>query len=123
MSGASILVYAERVGGNLGEIEKLVRAKGVAFQTVPPVILAHRAFIARTNAIAPMIFIGKATARPAYQRHVHGFEGAHHVVTPAFGIRDLGLRADPQAAVLAGADRTDPRWVDAPLEGPPAPRR
>jgi amidase len=25
-------------------------------------------------------------------------------------------------AVLAGPDRTDPRWVDAPLEGPPAPR-
>ncbi len=25
-------------------------------------------------------------------------------------------------AVLAGADRTDPRWVDVPLEGPPAPR-
>jgi len=25
-------------------------------------------------------------------------------------------------AVLAGADRTDPRWVDAPLQGPPAPR-
>jgi len=25
-------------------------------------------------------------------------------------------------AVLAGADRTDPRWVDAPLEGPPAAR-
>jgi amidase len=24
--------------------------------------------------------------------------------------------------VLAGADRTDPRWVDAPFEGPPAPR-
>ena len=24
--------------------------------------------------------------------------------------------------VLAGADRTDPRWVDAPLEGPPPPR-
>jgi amidase len=24
--------------------------------------------------------------------------------------------------VLAGADRTDPRWVDAPMEGPPAPR-
>ncbi len=25
--------------------------------------------------------------------------------------------------VLAGADRTDPRWTDAPLEGPPAPHR
>lgn len=25
-------------------------------------------------------------------------------------------------AALAGADRTDPRWVDVPLEGPPAPR-
>ncbi len=26
-------------------------------------------------------------------------------------------------AVLSGADRTDPRWADVPLEGPPAPRR
>ena len=26
-------------------------------------------------------------------------------------------------AVLCGADRTDPRWTDVPLEGPPAPRR
>ena len=26
-------------------------------------------------------------------------------------------------AVLSGADRTDPRWSDVPLEGPPAPRR
>lgn len=26
-------------------------------------------------------------------------------------------------AVLSGADRTDPRWTDAPLEGPPAPRK
>ncbi len=26
-------------------------------------------------------------------------------------------------AVLSGADRTDPRWTDVPLEGPPAPRR
>lgn len=25
-------------------------------------------------------------------------------------------------AVLSGADRSDPRWVDAPLQGPPAPR-
>ena len=88
----------------LGQIEEFVRAHGIRlFHAAPVGVDLGRALGARADAILPVVFIGKATARPAHQGHMQLFQRAQHVVAPALGIRNGGFRADPHALVDARA--------------------
>jgi len=103
-AGAQVAVHVGVGAQLLGQVEELVGAHRVRFFHAAPVgVDLDRAFFARADAVAPVVFVGKAAARPAYQRHVHFLERADDVVAPATGIRDLRFRADVHAFVDAGA--------------------
>nr|GEU28270.1 hypothetical protein [Tanacetum cinerariifolium] len=88
----------------LGQVEELVGAHGVRFLHAAPVgVDLDRTLLARADAVAPVVFVGKAAARPAHQRHVHVLQRAQHVVAPSPRVRDLRLGTDPHAFVDAGA--------------------
>ena len=59
----------------LAQVEKLVRAEGVGVDDLAPVhVDALRPLVARADAVAPVIVVGEAAARPAEIRDV-GFCG------------------------------------------------
>src|SRR5690606_28091398 len=85
---------------HLGECHELVRAELIRFRYAAPVrIDLHRTLVARTDAFAPVICVREATARPAYDRYLQLAQGGDNVVAVAVGIRDVGILADPDAAV------------------------
>jgi len=56
-----------------------------------------------SDAVHPVIFIGKATARPSEIRDTHVFERIHNVIPDATGIGNGGMLANPNATVNAVA--------------------
>jgi hypothetical protein len=71
--------------------------------TPPQLVLTFTGRLRAADAVAPVVFVGEAAARPAHQRHVQVLQRADHVVAPALGVRDLRFRTDPHAFVDAGA--------------------
>ncbi len=57
----------------------------------------------RADALAPVIFVGKAAAGPANVRHLDRFQRRHDVVANAASVWDLGIGPDPNAFVNAVA--------------------
>ncbi len=89
---------------SFGEVHELVRAERVRlFDAAPVRVHAHRSLVARTDAFAPVVFIGKAASRPADHRHLQALQRSNHIVAVAVGVRDLRVFADPDAAVDAEA--------------------
>ena len=58
----------------------------------------------RADAVAPVVFVGEAAARPADVRHLQRLERGDDVVADAARVRDAGVRADPDALVDAVAE-------------------
>ena len=54
-----------------------------------------------TDAVAPVVVVGKAAARPADVRHLKRLERGDHVIANAARVRDRGIWTDPYAIVDA----------------------
>ena len=71
-----------------------MRAKGVRLDDAAPVgIEGHRS--RRSDAVAPVVFIRKATAGPANVRNLNGFQRSDDIIADATRVRDFGIRTDP----------------------------
>jgi len=103
-AGTEVAIDVGLCAQQLGQVEEFVRADGIRlFHAAPVGVDLGRALVARADAILPVVFIGEAAARPAYEGHVQLFQRAQHVVAPALGVRNRRIRAHPHAFVDARA--------------------
>jgi hypothetical protein len=58
----------------------------------------------RSDAFAPVIFIGETAARPAHVRHLYPFERSDDITANPPRVRNFGVGADPDAFVDAMAE-------------------
>ena len=70
----------------------------------PPQLGLRVTHALRADAVAPVIFISEAAAGPAHVRYLHRLQRGDDVVADAARIRDLGVRADPDAFINAVAE-------------------
>src|SRR6478736_4079733 len=88
----------------LYEIHEFVRAESVWLDDAAPIgIQRGRSFVARPDAVAPVIFIGKTSARPAHVGHLDGLERLDHVVADSTRVRNLRVRPYPHAFINTAA--------------------
>ena len=88
----------------LAKIHELMRAEMIVLHhAAPGRVDDGRTLLARTHAVHPMIFVGKAAARPAHHRDFYFLERRHHVVADAARVRNRAVRADPDAFINAMA--------------------
>ena len=84
------------------EVEKLVCSEWIVLDSAAPVIVdLCRAVFGRTYAVAPVIFVGKASSGPSHYGHFEIAQGLEHVVTVAWSVGDRWVGAYPQASVYA----------------------
>ena len=89
---------------HLAEVQELVRAEAVVLDGAAPVVVHHlRALLAGTDAVHPVVFVGKAAAGPAQDGHAELLQGVEHVGAVALDVGYRRVLAHPQAAVDAGA--------------------
>ena len=104
-AGAHIAADVGFAAQHLAEVEELVRAEGVVFDGASPIVVAQgRSLVTRTDAVHPVIVVGKAAARPSQHGHVEVFHGLKHIVAITLGVGDGGVFAHPQTAVDAGSE-------------------
>ncbi len=96
----------ERLGADLvEEVHELVRPETVRLGHAAPVrIERDGARAGRSDAVAPVVFVGEAAAGPANVGDLERLERGHDVVADAAGIWDGGRGADPDALVHAVAE-------------------
>jgi hypothetical protein len=73
-----------------------------------------RAFTARTDPVAPMIFVGKAPPGPAQIGDVGGAQSLHHIVTDTPCVWGSGFLAHPEPAIDATAQMFRKMAIDVP---------
>jgi hypothetical protein len=110
--------YIRGVGANqFAQVQKLVRAEGVLIDHTPPVhVDSLGPLFARADAIAPVVVVGKAAARPAEVGDVQFFKRGDDVGADTLGIGGRRIFADPQAVVDAAAQMLGKMAVDMPAD-------
>jgi len=84
------------------ELQEFVRAELVGFDGVaPPDVDAARPARARADAVAPVVVVGEAAARPAQHRHADFLQRVDDVLADAAEVGDLGVFSDADAVVDA----------------------
>ena len=68
------------------------------------------------DALAPVVLVREAPARPAHVRHLDRLERGHDVVADAAGVGDGGVGTDPDALVDAGAEVLGELAEDVPVD-------
>src|SRR5205814_9325614 len=84
--------------------EKLIGAEGVRFLAPPPQVPGLRPFLARPDAVGPVVGVRKAAARPANNRRVNLLERFDGVFAEAVVVRNGRIRPHPHAAINAAAE-------------------
>src|SRR2546426_135393 len=101
-----------------------MRPEAVVLGVVSPMdVDGARPLGSRTDAVAPVIIIGKAAARPSQHGYADGFQVVHSLLAVAIDIRDARIPADPQASVNAGAEVLGEMTVQLRADGPNGGRR
>ena len=86
------------------KLEELVGAEGIVFGDPAPVGVDHLlAFILGSDAIHPVVLVGKAAAGPAENGDVDGLQGFDDILSHAVDIGDVGVFADIDAFINAAA--------------------
>src|SRR5690242_15964940 len=80
------------------EVHEFVRAEGIGFNDAAPVRIESYRSVG-TDAVAPVISVGKAAAGPPHVRNLQRLECSDDVVADAARVRDFGVRTDPDAVV------------------------
>src|SRR4051812_22092137 len=79
-----------------------MRAEGVGLDDPAPVgVERGRALVTRANAVAPVVFVGEASAGPADVRYLDRLQRLDDVVADAARVRNLRIRTDPDPFVDA----------------------
>ena len=90
-----------------------MRTETVVFDRTSPVIVHHLGTVFLwTDPVHPVVFIGKATSRPAEVGDFQLFQGVQHVVSVAPGIGNFGFWADPKPSIDTGSEMFGELAVD-----------
>ena len=82
-----------------------MRAEMIRLHDAAPMAVVHfRAFLARADAVFPVILVGKTTARPAEHGDVEVFQRGHDIVADAAGVGNRRVGPDPDALVDAASE-------------------
>src|SRR2546426_3115823 len=84
------------------QVKKLVCPELIVFYHSSPMgIHSAPAFCTRADGILPMVFVGKAAARPAEYWHVNLAKGLDHIIADPSGVRNRRVFPDPDPLVDA----------------------
>ncbi len=93
------------MGAKFVRVELLRAVRRIAeLRVVDPEIRAGRPFVARPDAITPIVAVGKAAARPSHNRRMELLEGVHQFFADAVVVRYLRVGADPDSVIDNAAD-------------------
>ena len=85
---------------HFAQVQEFVCSEAVIFYGSSPVVVDHtRTFFTRTNTVHPMVFIGKASSRPAEYRHFQVFQCFEHIFTITFNIRYGRIFSYPKTSI------------------------
>src|SRR6185503_1696340 len=98
-SAADVAVDVRVRSEHLAKIEKLVRAKRIRVHASPTVVWPSRAFVAWSNAVAPVILIGEAATGPAQDGDMKFLQRRHRIVTQPTRVRDRRILTDPKPLI------------------------
>ena len=89
---------------HFAEIEELMGSETVVFDSASPVVVHHFGTVFfRADTVHPMVFVGKAAARPAKDRYAELFQCIEHVGAITVDIGNIGIFAYPKSAIDASS--------------------
>ena len=105
--GSFLYSTAAQIDGNIrftvkliAQLHKLMCAKAVVFYGAAPAGIYHTAAVLLgTDTVPPVVFVGKAAARPAENRQMQRPEGFHNVLAHSFYIRNIRIFSHIDAIV------------------------
>ena len=116
-AGADVAVDIGLAANLAAKFHELVRAEAIVLHHASPVGVDHAlAVFLRADALLPVIFVGKASARPAQHRQTDAFERLHNVRAHAVDIRDGAVLAHKETVVDAAAEMLGEISVDLRLD-------
>ena len=116
-AGADVAVDIGLAANLAAKFHELVRAEAIVLHHASPVGVDHAlAVFLRADALLPVIFVGKASARPAQHRQTDAFERLHNVRAHAVDIRDGAVLAHKETVVDAAAEMFGEIAVDLRLD-------
>src|SRR5690606_6240897 len=96
---------------------ELMRAERIRLGLIAPrAIHGARTLIARTDAVAPMIELGKTTARPTHEWHTNLAQRRNDITADPAHVGDRRVLADPDAFVDAAPEMLDEVAVDVRID-------
>ncbi|EGY02328.1 hypothetical protein AZA_63851 [Nitrospirillum viridazoti Y2] len=99
-AAAQVAVDVGAGADQFGEVHEFMGAEGVVLLHPAPVgVHDDGAAVLGADAVAPMVFIGEAAARPAHHRHMQVLQRLHHVLAIAADVGDGAVRTHPDAAI------------------------
>ena len=105
---------------HLTKVHELVCTDRIGLNTVVivvPPVCSLRTLFSRTYAVAPVIGLRKAAARPAEDRRVDRFEFLDDEFTESVDVLHIGLRTDPKTVIVNTADVLGKMSVDLGCDG------
>src|SRR5579884_2557689 len=122
-----LLRFGPRAGAEVGAdirldahqfavIERFVRAEAVVFDGAPGHVQTFRTFVARADAIHPVVVRGEVAAGPAQNRDVQIADRLHHVFAIAVAVRQRRAFLE-DAALDAAAEVFGEVAVDLRIDG------
>ena len=101
----------------LGKIHELVGAEAVILGHAAPMdIDPHGPLGARPDAVAPIVKIAEAAARPAHVGHMDGLQRRHHVLAIAMDVGDLAVLPHPDAFIDAAPQMLGELAIDMAVD-------
>src|SRR5690606_20420050 len=97
------------------EVEELIRAERVGFDRTAPVRVDGAAAF-RTDPVAPVVFVGEASARIADIGNLESLQRVDHVRAYPANVGDVGIGPYPDAAIDAGAEVLGELAEDVPAD-------
>src|SRR5437588_11354172 len=91
-------------------------AEGVCINASPTRIGASWAFVARADAVAPVILVTETPARPAYNGHVQLFQRSDDIIAQTARVRDWRVFTYPEAAVYQAAQVFSELSIDVAID-------
>src|SRR5205085_12271947 len=103
---------------HLTQVHELVRAEGICINAAPARVGPPRSFVARADAVSPVILVGEAPAGPAQDGYTQLFQRRDDVVAQSARVRDWRVLAHPEAPVYQAPQVFGKLSVDITIDDP-----
>ena len=112
-TGAEVAVYISIAPKLTAKLKILVCAERIIFNNSAPVGVDHFfAHFFRADTVFPMVFVGKASARPAKNGNTHLFKRVNNVTAHTVYIRNVGILTYKKTFINTSAEMLAEMAVD-----------